>query len=298
MAHPQFSVGRPARPGSAGHELAQGRTFFAGAYWFFGFHEDGVKSGLRAAAAPRSRPRLRLARRPSPLAARAGGGAGVSESDPGAPQRHLRRTAAPPPALAAKTRVQPTRSTWSTSTSTRPKGSLGDSWLTSAPGRALFAFRRRDYLGRRPRCRSTKACAGWSPPASAEGPAGPIRMLTNLACLGTNFNPVSFYYCYARGRRRARGSGGRHRQHAVGRAPRLRARLRRSGRRALRVRAAEGVPRFALFRHGPAIRLEVPAAGPEAAGAHGEFRTGRQGLRRHLGPRATLYSSAPLPITR
>ncbi len=35
-------------------------------------------------------------------------------------------------------------------------------------------------------------------------PEGPIRLLTNLACLGTNFNPVSFYYCYRERRRGAR----------------------------------------------------------------------------------------------
>lgn len=57
MAHPQFTTaGLAAQERWA--ELAEERTFFAGAYWFYGFHEDGVVSGLRAAqgiqaAAPR-----------------------------------------------------------------------------------------------------------------------------------------------------------------------------------------------------------------------------------------------------
>lgn len=50
MAHPQFTVAGLAAQ-ERWEELAQGRTFYAGAYWFFGFHEDGVRSGLRAAAA-------------------------------------------------------------------------------------------------------------------------------------------------------------------------------------------------------------------------------------------------------
>lgn len=50
MAHPQFGRASLAAQESWG-ELSQERTFFAGAYWFYGFHEDGLKSGLRAAAA-------------------------------------------------------------------------------------------------------------------------------------------------------------------------------------------------------------------------------------------------------
>ena len=50
MAHPLFlesSEGAKAR----WHEINRDRTFFCGAYWGYGFHEDGVKSGLRVAAA-------------------------------------------------------------------------------------------------------------------------------------------------------------------------------------------------------------------------------------------------------
>ena len=50
MAHPQFTTAGLAAQ-ERWSELTAGRTFFAGAYWFFGFHEDGVRSGLRAAAA-------------------------------------------------------------------------------------------------------------------------------------------------------------------------------------------------------------------------------------------------------
>jgi predicted NAD/FAD-binding protein len=50
MAHPQFTTaGLLAQ--ERWDELSRGRTFYAGAYWFYGFHEDGAKSGLRAAAA-------------------------------------------------------------------------------------------------------------------------------------------------------------------------------------------------------------------------------------------------------
>lgn len=50
MAHPQFTTaGLLAQERWA--ELAGDRTFYAGAYWFYGFHEDGAKSGLRAAEA-------------------------------------------------------------------------------------------------------------------------------------------------------------------------------------------------------------------------------------------------------
>lgn len=72
---------------------------------------------------------------------------------------------------------------------------LGASWLTSARGRALFAFRRRDYLGE-PELPLDESVRRLVAARLGKRPAGPIRMLTNLACLGTNFNPVSFYYCY------------------------------------------------------------------------------------------------------
>lgn len=73
---------------------------------------------------------------------------------------------------------------------------LGSGWLTSARGRALLAFRRRDYLGEAEL--PLDGCVR-DLVASRLGrrPAGPIRLLANLACLGANFNPVAFYYCFA-----------------------------------------------------------------------------------------------------
>ena len=42
---------RLSRP-SQHHEISGlNRTHYCGAYWFYGFHEDGVKSGLRVAEA-------------------------------------------------------------------------------------------------------------------------------------------------------------------------------------------------------------------------------------------------------
>lgn len=75
------------------------------------------------------------------------------------------------------------------------EAALGRGWLTSAGGGALFAFRRGDYLGDAavPLDASVRQLVE---SRLGRRPPGPIRLLTNLACLGTNFNPVSFYYCF------------------------------------------------------------------------------------------------------
>lgn len=71
LAHPQFTTaGLLAQ--ERWPELAGERTFFAGAYWFYGFHEDGVKSGLRAASALLAAlPRWRAAHSAEPVPAEA-----------------------------------------------------------------------------------------------------------------------------------------------------------------------------------------------------------------------------------
>jgi len=50
-AHPQFSVASSAAQAQWQRINGVNRTWFCGAYWANGFHEDGVKSALRVAAA-------------------------------------------------------------------------------------------------------------------------------------------------------------------------------------------------------------------------------------------------------
>jgi uncharacterized protein len=64
---------------------------------------------------------------------------------------------------------------------------IGPAWLWSARRPALVRFRTADYL----RADEARALAG-----TRED--GPVRLLTNLRCLGHLFNPVSFYYCFDR----------------------------------------------------------------------------------------------------
>jgi DUF1365 family protein len=70
-------------------------------------------------------------------------------------------------------------------------------WLWSADGPGLARFRRRDHLGpeQQPLGESVRDLV-----ESETGrlPDGPIRLLTNLAYFGYCFNPVSFYYCFAK----------------------------------------------------------------------------------------------------
>lgn len=47
--HPAYDAGSIAAQARHAEISGQNQTYFAGAYWGFGFHEDGVKSGLRAA---------------------------------------------------------------------------------------------------------------------------------------------------------------------------------------------------------------------------------------------------------
>jgi uncharacterized protein len=71
--------------------------------------------------------------------------------------------------------------------------------LLSTSRFAPVAFRRADYLGDRAASldESVRACVEKHTGAR---PAGPIRVLTQLAHFGFCFNPVSFYYCFdARG---------------------------------------------------------------------------------------------------
>ena len=68
----------------------------------------------------------------------------------------------------------------------------------SATGRALARFRREDYLGdpERPLAECVRDLVE---ERTGARPPGPVRLLTTLRTFGHSFNPVSFYYCFARG---------------------------------------------------------------------------------------------------
>jgi DUF1365 family protein len=70
-------------------------------------------------------------------------------------------------------------------------------WLWSARRPALAWFRRADYLGdaARPLDEEVRDRVERE---TGRRPGGPIRLLTHLRMFGHCFNPVSFYYCFAR----------------------------------------------------------------------------------------------------
>ena len=70
--------------------------------------------------------------------------------------------------------------------------------LYSARRRAPARFRRDDHLGDPARPLSDCVRELVEERTGAR-PQGPIRLLTTLRTLGHNFNPVSFYYCFAPG---------------------------------------------------------------------------------------------------
>jgi uncharacterized protein len=74
---------------------------------------------------------------------------------------------------------------------------VGPAWLWSTSHPALVRFRRADYLGDRdiPLADAIRALVA---ERTGRRPGGPVRLLTNLRCLGHLFNPVSFYYCFDR----------------------------------------------------------------------------------------------------
>ncbi|MEO6596232.1 MAG: DUF1365 domain-containing protein [Planctomycetota bacterium] len=75
-------------------------------------------------------------------------------------------------------------------------------WWWSARRPAPMWFRRRDYFGSpdRPLADAVRDAVE---ERLGVRPAGAVRVLTNLRCLGYVFNPVSFYYCFDRDERLA-----------------------------------------------------------------------------------------------
>jgi DUF1365 family protein len=72
---------------------------------------------------------------------------------------------------------------------------VGPPWLWSTRHPALVRFRRADYLGDA-QIAPADAVRALVADRTGTRPSGPVRLLTNLRCLGHLFNPVSFYYCF------------------------------------------------------------------------------------------------------
>lgn len=70
-------------------------------------------------------------------------------------------------------------------------------WLWSTRRRNLAEFRRGDYLGA-PDVPLAEAVRNLVRQCTGGSADGPIRLLTHLRYAGYVFNPVSFYYCFAR----------------------------------------------------------------------------------------------------
>lgn len=68
-------------------------------------------------------------------------------------------------------------------------------WFWSARRMAPLRFRRSDYFGD-PRTPLAEAVRDAVARKLGQRPTGPVRMLTNLRCLGWSFNPVTIYYCF------------------------------------------------------------------------------------------------------
>lgn len=68
-------------------------------------------------------------------------------------------------------------------------------WLWSACRPAIARFNRKHYLGdpNEPLSDSVRSLVK---SRTGKQPTGPIRVLTNLSCLGICFNPISIYYCF------------------------------------------------------------------------------------------------------
>ena len=66
----------------------------------------------------------------------------------------------------------------------------------SVERRGVAEFRRSDYLGDPTQPLAT-VVRDHVEAATGNRPVGPVRLLTHLRYFGHNFNPVSFYYCYA-----------------------------------------------------------------------------------------------------
>ncbi len=156
--------------------------------------------------------------------------------------------------------------------------------------RNLAAWHREDYLGDAARAAATRPCATRVEEATGRRPTGPIRLLTHLRYFGYGVQPGQLLLLLRRRWPHRRGDRRRDHEHAVERAPRLRARSRcrrDRDRRCAALPIRQDVPRLAVHGDGPRYDWRFGTPGPRLA-VHMENR--------HDGERwfdATLSTGAP-----
>ena len=174
-SHPVFTPDGVAAQARHGEISGVNRTHYCGAYWRWGFHEDGVVSALNA-----------LARRRH---VREGAGGMSASAIYDGWVRH-RRTRPVEHSFTYRHAMLLLDLDELPGVLDAPPALLG----TRAARRCASAAR---TTWATPRARSPSACATWCEERTGERPPGPVRLLTTLRTFGHNFNPVCFYYCFA-----------------------------------------------------------------------------------------------------
>ena len=255
-AHPVFTAAGAAAQARHDEISGRNRTHFCGAYWGWGFHEDGVVS----------------ARRASPS------GSEASRCDA---QRALRGHDPPPPLRGAPARVPaPDRAGLP-----RPRRAAGAARRPARRRRpGLVRFRRATTSATRA-SRSPTPCASSS--ATARAAADP-RCSRSLRTLGHCFNPVSFYYCFDDDGERSAPSSPRSRtRRGASATPTC------STRRGGGTERRQGAARLAVHGHGPALRRARVARPGATLSVHIESRERRRArVRRDARPRAARPARA------
>ena len=266
-AHPVFTAEGQAAQARHDEISGRNRTHYCGAYWGWGFHEDGVVSARARRASARSGGRCDAQR-------------ALRGHDPPPPLRGA-RARVPPPDRAGLRRPRRAAASCSAGGSSR-----------RAPGSCASAAR--DYLGDPavPLADAVRALVARAHRARARRARS--ALLTHLRTFGHCFNPVSFYYCFdADGERSRRSSPRSPTRRGASATPTC---CRAATARVLR----GGSTRRCTSRrswHGPALRLARARAGRDAVGAHREpRRTGARAFDATLGLQRRPLTRARWPL--
>ena len=170
----RYTRGRRFARRNSGRDISgKNHTHFCGAYWFYGFHEDGVRSGMRVAEALGSDCRM------------------IPEA--GLYTGTLRHRRFRPRAHAFTYKLF---MAW-LDIDRIPELMAKSPW-TSYNRFNWASFEERDHFGDPSALRCASAWRRMPARTESPLPDGPIFLLTHLRYLGYCFNPISFYFCYDR----------------------------------------------------------------------------------------------------